>query len=413
MNILDAGLPIWIVVFCLCLLFFTGIQHYTRKSLLPPECWILLGGLFYGILSRYFGDYLPLISLGHDVVILLILPVLIFAAGRSVKPQVLESEAIPIGFFSLFGVVITMFLIGLPIAYMLDIPLMHGLLFGAAISATDPAAVTAIFNRFTVPERLKLLVEGESLFNDGTAMVLFALVAGFLFQGGMFHLGNTIFAITWSLVGAFFLGVVTGWCASFIIKIWHEHHNFFPLSLTLVLALGTFLVAEKLLHVSGVVAVLMAAIVFARKQRLREQDEKHTDKARLFGSFWDYISTLINSFLFFFLGVSTGAHPYNLPLEFLMGALIFVILSRAILVYVGGGALRAVGTKLPLSWMNVLTLGGVRGAVSAALILLLPHDYAHGETFLCLVFGVIFFSLIVQPPLMALYLKSTKLPGKA
>ena len=102
-----------------------------------------------------------------------------------------------------------------------------------------------------------------------------------------------------------------GWIAAKLLEIWHEHHIFFPITITIILAYSTFLLAEDIFHVSGVVAVLLAAITFAGKQHLREEDEQKIENARLFGSFWNYISTIANSFLFFALGSETGAHPFK------------------------------------------------------------------------------------------------------
>lgn len=121
----------------------------------------------------------------------------------------------------------------------------------------------------------------------------------------------------------------------------------------------------------------------------------------MMGAFWDYISQTLNAFLFFMLGAMSGAHDFSaLPFTITIAAVAVLLLSRAAIAY-GGGAL----LRFPISWQNVMMLGGLRGGISAALVLLIPHDYAHQQMFLCLAFIMIAFTLIVFPPLLSVYLK--------
>lgn len=411
MQASNHSISIMVIQISFCLLLFTAIRHYTRKSLLPAEAWILIAGVVYGAAGRYTeAKWLPFISLSPEVVFFILLPLLIFASGRLIHTDILKLEAVPIGFYAVVGVIATAFIIAWPMAYILDIPVLHGLLLGSAVAATDPVAVGSIFQRFKMPEKLALIVEGESLFNDGTTVVLFHLVSSLTLTGVAFSLSHTGLSFVWSIAGAFLLGMGMGWVVARILKTWHDHHTFVPVTLTLILALCTFLVAEDVFHVSGVVAVLMAAIVFVRKHHLRGEDEKVSEHAKLFGSLWDYISVLANSFLFFALGVETGAHTFNVTLLSVFSAIFVMLVSRSLVIYLGGGALRLFGRRLPLAWQNILNVGGLRGAVSAALILMIPHDYPYRETFLCLAFAMISFSLIFQPVVMQAYLKKTDLP---
>jgi len=395
----------------LCLFLFTAIRHYSRKSLLPSEAWILISGVIYGIASRFTDvKWIPDISMTPDVVFFLFLPLLIFASGRLINTDILKFEAVPIGLYAVVGVISTAFIIALPISLVLDIPLLHGLLLGSAVAATDPVAVGSIFQRFKMPEKLALIVEGESLFNDGTTVVLFHLISSLVLTSAAFSVTHTGLSFIWSVAGAFLLGMGMGWAVAWLLETWHDHHTFVPVTLTLILALSTFLLAEDFFHVSGVVTVLMAAIVFVRKHHLRGEDERGSENAKLFGTIWDYISVLANSFLFFALGVETGAHSFNVTMISVFVAILVMITSRSLVVYIGGFILRLFGHPLPFTWQNILNLGGLRGAVSAALILMIPHDYPYRETFLCLAFAMISFSLILQPVLMQAYLKKAVLP---
>jgi monovalent cation:H+ antiporter, CPA1 family len=405
------SITIVIIQLSLCLLLFTIIRHYARKSILPAEAWILLSGVLYGITSRYTDvQWIPTINLAPEIVFFLFLPLLIFASGRLVNTSILKFEAVPIGFYAVFGVISSAFIIAVPIAYTLGIPVMHGLILGSALAATDPVAIGSIFQRFKMPEKLSLIVEGESLFNDGTTVVLFHLISSLVLTHSTFSLVQTGLSFVWSIAGAFILGMGLGWIMATLLKVWHDHHIFVPVTLTFVLALTVFLLAEEFFHVSGVVAVLLAAIIFVQKHHLRGKDEGKNENAKLFGTIWDYISVLANSFLFFALGTETGAHPFNVTLVSVIVAIFVMLTSRSLVIYFGAFILRLMKHPLPFSWQNVLNFGGLRGAVSAALILMVPHDYVYREAFLCLAFAMIFFTLVFQPLLMQVYLKKALLP---
>jgi len=392
-------------VFCGLLLLFTAVKHYAQKTVFPSEAWILLLGMAYGLAAKNRPDWnLPDISLDPAIVLILILPLLIFASGRKIRLDALKSQAISTGFLAIPGVILTAFLIAWPLAVFLGIPLTHTLVLGAALGAIDPTAVTSIFQRFKIPERLKTLVEGESLFNDGTTVVLFSLVSGLALNSGMFTLSHSAFDFGWSVLVAVPLGILTGWLASWLLCFWCcEDRNFMSTSLTIVLAYTAYLIAEELLHVSGVISVLVAAITFSRLVHKKEKTEHENANVQMMDAFWEYITQTLNAFLFFMLGATTGAHDFSgLTFGMVAAAILAMIFSRVLLIYGSGWIL-----KLSLPWQNVLVLGGLRGGISAALILLIPTDYAHYQLFMCLAFAMIAFTLIVQPPLIQFYLKKS------
>ncbi len=406
------SLSLSITLFCVLLLLFSAVKHYVKNCLISPEAWILFLGLIYGIVGRYTDwQWHPKLTLKPDIVLMLFLPLLIFSSGRMIKPNALKSEVIPIGFFAIIGVIVTTFIIGFPISYILGIPLIHGLVLGAANGATDPAAVGAIFKNLKLPDRLNVLIEGESLFNDGVTVVLFTLISGLALGKVTFDPVYSAIEFIWAILAAIPIGITAGWLAAKLLCHWCEEQSFFTASMSIILAYGVFLITENIFHASGVISVLMAAIVFSKLWSIGEADKEKNRKARIMGAFWDYISQTLNAFLFFILGAMTGAHDFSgLSFYIIIAAIFSLILSRFVIVYGGCLVLRLLGNRLFLvSWQHVLFLGGLRGGISAALVLLIPHDYAYQQLFLCLAFTMIAFTLIIQPPLLSSYLRKTRL----
>lgn len=385
---------------CLFLFFIATLRHYGSNSFLPPESWILLAGGVYGYLQHYHLPALPVVELSPTLVIWLLLPILIFASGRNISPRAISKEWLSILGYAGLGVVVTLFLIGMPLAWALKIPLLDGLFFAAAVAATDPSAVAAIFQRFTIPERLSILLEGESIFNDATAIVLFGLVGGLVFTGQQLDLNNAFIHFGWSIFSAIPLGIALGWVAGKLIDHWQERNQFSGLTLTIVIAYGGYIIAESVLHASGVIAVLCTALSFVHSRN----KGRAPGEGELFVGFWQYLETLAGSVLFFALGVAVGGHEF--PLSWAIPGVILMLLgSRIVVVYGLAWLLNLVRQNLPLSWQHILLLGGLRGAVSAALVLMIPHDYAYRIEMLCLVFVLCLYTLVVHPPLLRLYLQ--------
>ncbi len=384
------------------LFFLAAVQHYAQRSPFPPELWLIISGVLYSLLQSNWFPGLPTAMLQPEVVLILLLPVLVFASGQGLSPHQLRVSWLPIALFAIPGVILTMLIIGLPMAWLIDMPWSHGLMFGAAVAATDPTAVGAIFHRFPLPERLANLLEGESLFNDGTAIVLFgattAVALGKTMVGG--ELGVQLM---WSIGGAIPLGLLLGWLVGKLVMFWQEQNRFSGLSLTLILCYGTFILAEDYLHTSGVITVLCAALAFTQT-RCGPSHAHHMDT---FHAFWEYLNTLASGVLFFSLGATVGHHAFFVSWV-VPGVILLLLLSRAILVYGGALVLRGVGSNLPLAWQHVLVLGGLRGAVSAALVLLIPADYPHRIEFVCLVFVLVIFTLLFHPPLLRHYLQRAR-----
>jgi CPA1 family monovalent cation:H+ antiporter len=265
----------------------------------------------------------------------------------------------------------------------------EALAFGALISATDPISVLSLFRSLGVDNKLCTLIEGESLFNDGTAVVLFTLVLGFAAGGdtGWMHVAWEFMRITGlaALVGAL-IGIGAGFLTRSI------DDPTIELTVTLLCAYGSFIVAE-LLGASGVIACVLAGLVTGTwgARWMSTPTRSAVD------SFWSYAAFLLNSFIFLLIGteihLSTLAH--YLP-EILLGWAA-VNVSRAAIVYLIYLVMRACGGRdFSLSSATLLTWGGLRGGLSMVLALALPSSFVHRELILHTTYGVVLLTLLVQ-----------------
>jgi CPA1 family monovalent cation:H+ antiporter len=377
---MDHGIAPLIFFACFFLLGISGIEHYFKRAALPPVCWIMIAGILYGFSIQRTGADLPKMNLDPEIVLFVFLPVLIFDSARKLRLKELRAVRTEVSVFATIGVVASMFLIGVPIAKLAKIPLIDALLFGAILSATDPIAVTAIFSRFDLPEKLRTLVEGESLFNDATTVVLFTLVSMSVLEGTAFSVQSGIVEFVVSLLGATVLGVALGAAGYYVGRLWHElHDRFIGALLPLITVYLTFGIAEHVLHVSGVIAVMAATMTWGvvhGRHHARSASDVSADS--FFDSFWEFVGHLANSVLFFMLGAEIGMHDYSDHLTRLPLYVLVLVVARSIVVYAGSGVMGIAGKRTPLGWQHVLNIAGLKGALSIALILLIPHSYPIG-----------------------------------
>jgi CPA1 family monovalent cation:H+ antiporter len=339
-----------------------------------------------------------------EIILYIIIPILIFESGRKLSIKQIKNEAIPIGFFSIIGVIITILIIGIAITTIFQIPIIDGLLFGTILAATDPVAVAIIFKKFPIPHRLNLIIEGESLFNDATGVISFNVVKGIIFSGVAFSLLDASLSFIWTMVGAIAFGTGLGWIGGKILNKW-KADEYVDFTFSLGLAIAGYIVADHYLHVSGVVTTLFTAILIVTINK-----EISTGVRKLFHKYWDYIGFITNSLLFFLIGIPLfSVESYesaSVPLILILVIpFVIMMLSRAVVVYGGSTFLRIFKVKIPLQWQNVLTLGGLRGGIAVALALSISADYEFKALFISLVVPLIAINLVLNPILLNWYLK--------
>jgi CPA1 family monovalent cation:H+ antiporter len=396
---------------CGFLIAAAAVYRFTRSIRIPGVTIMMLLGAISVVIPFVNNEldeiYNFTVNKLPELILLVFLPLLIFESGRKLRLREIRSEIVPIVFFSVVGVIITIFLVAIGISLVLHTNFMDGVLFGTIVASTDAVAVAIIFKRFTIPKRLNLIIEGESLFNDATSLVSFNLVIGIMFSNEAFSLASTSLSFIWSMMGAVALGSVLGYVGGKVLNRWHgdEHVNF---TFSVALAIGGFLIADHYLHISGVVTTLFTALFLVRTHK-----DMFSQVKVAFHKYWDYTGFMTNSFLFFLIGIPLVYEFQSFDgitlVAIILAPITIVIISRAITVYGGCAILRAFRIRIPRQWQNILTLGGLRGGIAVAMVLSLPVDYEFKNLFIASVISVVVINLIILPILLDSYLKRTKI----
>ena len=269
-------------------------------------------------------------------------------------------------------------------------------LFGAIMSATDPVSVLAIFRKIGAPRRLSVILEGESLFNDGTSIVVFRIVLGIIAAGALTNPFTTVVQFIVVVLGAVLLGAAIGYLVSAVISRINDY--LVETTATLVLAYGSYLLAEQI-GVSGVITVVVAALVVGNYGR---SGMSPTTREAV-SSTWEFFGFLANSLIFLLIGLELNIGrlwQYIVPT---LVAIVIVFAVRVVVVLLSSAVLRYIHQPIPLSWHAVLVWGGLRGSIALALALSIPMTLApvaapfpDRDLLLTATFGVILFSLLVQ-----------------
>ncbi|MEZ8082616.1 cation:proton antiporter [Enterovibrio norvegicus] len=355
--------------------------------------WILLAGIAYGWVSTNPESGLPELVMDPDVVLYVFVPLLIFASTKKMCLFHFRPIIVPAVIAGTLGIVVSMLTIGLAIHELLDVALLPALLFGVIISATDPLAVSALFKgNESITENQKLLIEGESILNDGFVVTVAGILALLIFSMTSFSVVDTSVSFVTHIAGALISGALLGRLARFILRLMHTSHYILTTNITLALAYGSFVVAETL-HFSGILAVFAAALAYGYKPDKDRTNRLAEERV------WEYLDYAANALLFFLLGTSFFALTANtdLPVSHTLLAIGLLFAGRFVALSLLKPLMRVEGMRLSMNEFWLLNFSGARGAVSVALILLLPADFEYQSLFLSLAFVMILFSLLVYP----------------
>lgn len=379
-----------ITVFIVMLLIASAVAMITKLVRVPYTLALVGVGLIISPMHL-----LPPVHMSPDLILLIFLPALLFEASWNLKLDQLRANAGPIVTLATIGVGLSVGVTGMILHYIAGLQWSSALLFGAIVSATDPVSVLALFKTLGAPERLTVVIEGESLFNDGTAFVVFRILLGIIIgttsitsKGGLIAGSLIQFAVV--VLGGCLLGVVFGLLASYLASHFDDH--LLEITLTTIAAYGSFILAERV-HASPVIAVVVTGIIignYGRGKGMSTNTEVAVD------SFWEYAAFVVNSLVFLLIGLEIPIQLLTHHAHLILWAILSMTVARALAVYGLFPLINRFATPVGIRWQHILFWGGLRGSLSIALVLTLPLSISGREQLVAMTFGAITFSLLVQ-----------------
>jgi len=381
------------VLILILLAIATSITAISKKFNSPYPIALVITGTIIGLFPISALDSLKEFIAEDEIfrfsIIAIFLPTLLGEATLKLPFHHLKENSRPIIALALFGTLISYIVIGFSANLMLGLSIQVAFTFAALMSATDPVSVLSIFKSLGVNKKLATVIEGESLFNDGIAVVLFNISSVYLLQYldlGFLGLSYGLLEFIKVALGGLIIGAALGYLFSLLIK----YYDDYPLEIifSMILFYGSFFLAEQF-HLSGVIAVVTAGLVFGNYGGRIGMSP--TTKLNI-NNFWDVLALLANSLVFLMIGLEITNISLADKWQMIGIGIIIVLVSRSVAVYTSLAFIK----KFPGSWKHVLNWGGLRGSLSIALALSLPLDFPAREDILVLAFSFVLFSLVFQ-----------------
>lgn len=385
----------------------TGVAIVARRFKVPYTVALVVAGLALGSAHAFEAPHLT-----KDLLYAVFLPGLLFEAAFALEFKKFVANKLAISTLALPGLVVA---IGLTAVFLVpavnglhfvsDFTVLEGLVFAAVIAATDPIAVVGLFKSMGAPKRLAVLVEGESLLNDGTAVVVFTLVLG-VATGAELSVPVALLDFVRVVGMGVLIGGVVGYGASLVIQ--KIDDPMIEITVTTIAAYGSFVAAEHF-HFSGVIAVVTAGMLCGN-YAARTGMSPSTRVA--VGTFWEYLAFALNSLVFLLIGFEVQIDALLAAWKPIVVAYLAMTLGRAVVIALVTALLRRSREALPWPWAAVLTWGGLRGGLSMVLVLGLPQGMPHREVIQTMTFGVVILSILVQGLSMGPLLRKLGLVGQ-
>lgn len=368
----------------LILLTASLVAMLTRKLKLPYSTGLVAAGIGLGFVPQVLEA-----PLSRELIFTAFLPPLIFEASLQLEWPEFRRELPVTLLLAFFGVVIAAGVVAVGVHAALGWSPIGAALFGVLIAATDPVSVIAAFKEMRVEHRLSLLVESESLLNDGAAAVGFGVLMA-IAGGGSSSASDIAVSLLWTVVGGIATGGVIAMAVLLIAGRTTDH--LVEITLTSIAAYGPFLAAEHF-GMSGVLATLTAGLVVGNqgwKRAISEGGRPHVL------NFWQFAAFLANSIIFILIGSHESQQPFGVFSGAAAVAILLVLLGRALAVYPLCLLLRPTPLRVSGPYQHVLFWGGLRGALALALALALPPDLPERYEIIVVAFAVVAFSIFVQ-----------------
>jgi monovalent cation:H+ antiporter, CPA1 family len=365
----------------LLLLIASLVAMLARRFHFPYTVGLLLSGIALAV----FPDF-PNLELTRKIIFLGLLPPLIFEAALFINWSVLQKQLVPVLTFASFGLVLAAAITAAGMHLFLGWPLLSASLFGILIAATDPVSVIATFKEAGVQGKLRIIVEAESLFNDGVAAVLFSVLLVFA-EGHPPTLGIIMMSTFKVIGGAILCGLLVAQTAIYLMGKTDDH--LLELTFTTITAYAAFMLAEQL-HCSGVLAVLSAGLLIGNRAPFSEKGREAVE------AFWEFGAFVANSLVFLLIGFHVAKQPFQPHLASAAIAILMVLLGRVSAIYPLSLLFSRSAQALSKAHQHALVWGGLRGALALALALSLPLSIPLRSEIITMTFAVVAFSVVVQ-----------------
>ncbi|MBZ4421643.1 cation:proton antiporter [Myxococcus sp. RHST-1-4] len=358
-----------------------------KRARLPYNVALVVGGLLISV-----GNLLPGVPpLNPEVVFLVCLPALLFEGGIMADLGGIRANALPILVLSTLGMALAIGGTGAALHLLVGLPVWPAMLLGALLSVTDTVSILYAFRRAPVPARLSGIIQGESLFNDGTALVAYAAISAVVAGAATPSLPLLGARILVASVGGAAVGLALGLLGGFVIR--RTEDPLAEIMVTTAVALASFVAAEQF-HLSGAISAVTAGLVVG--VTLRREVSPQSQVA--IHSFWEYATFGVNTFLFLAVGLTTKPETLRGHIPETLLAVACVFIGRAVGIYVPFFLMRLVrpAEAVPPRWQHVFIAGNIKGALSIGLALGLPAATPAREQLVAIAFGVTLVSLVGQ-----------------
>ena len=363
----------------------TAVAALARRLSLPDSVVLVIAGLLGAALFPEIG-----LAITPGLVLGVFVPGLVFAAAYSIDWTDLRPVAGPVAALAIPGVLASAVIVAFALNLLTGLPFELAFVVGAITAATDPVAVVATMSRLDVPRGLRTLVEGESLLNDGTGLVLFALAV----RAVQAPVGTSEAALLFvgTIAVSCVVGVGGGLVAARLIRATNERT--IQLGVSLVAAYGTYQLAD-VIGLSGILATVIAGIALGSRMRRTTGSDL---LVREIEDLWEVVAFILTSLVFLLIGFAI-----RLPSLLSAGAGVIVgtaaaVAARALIVYIPATAVRlwTPARALPRGWAHVIFWSGLRGAVALTAALSLPADFPERQLLQQISFGIVLVTLLVQ-----------------